>query len=116
MEDLEKRKPGQMTTLTEVLERLRVKKLDKEFLMTEQGFTPGNGKYYNPENLKIIQSYRFEGESDPGDNCVLYVLEAHDGSMGYTIDSYGVYTNHDDKYDEFITKVQVENRDEQMIF
>ena len=47
-------KPGEMTTVTSVLEKLRVKKSDKEFRMTTEGFTAGTGKYYKPEDLKII--------------------------------------------------------------
>ncbi len=68
-----------MTTLSSVLEKLRVKKHDNEFRMTPEGFTSNNKKYYNPEDLKIIRTYRFEGESDPGDNTIVYVIEANDG-------------------------------------
>ncbi len=110
-------KPGEMTTVTSVLERLRVKKRDKEFRMTPEGFTAGNGKYYNPEDLKIIKTYRFEGESDPSDSSIIYVIEANDGLIGYSMDAYGVYSDHDDDgYDDFIRKINVEERDEQQIF
>ncbi len=110
-------KPGEMTTVTSVLEKLRVKKHDKEFRMTPEGFTAGNGKYYNPEDLKIIKTYRFEGESDPSDSSIIYVIEANDGLIGYSMDAYGVYSDHDDDgYDDFIRKINVEERDEQQIF
>lgn len=110
-------KPGEMTTVTSVLEKLRVKKRDKEFRMTPEGFTAGNEKYYNPEDLKIIKTYRFEGESDPSDSSIIYVIEANDGLTGYSMDAYGVYSNHDDDgYDDFIRKINVEERDEQQIF
>jgi hypothetical protein len=110
-------KPGEMTTVTSVLEKLRVKKRDKEFRMTPEGFTAGNGKYYNPEDLKIIRTYRFEGESDPSDSSIIYLIEAKDGLIGYSMDAYGVYSDHDDDgYDVFIRKINVEERDEQQIF
>lgn len=110
-------KPGEMTTVTSILEKLRIKKRDKEFRMTPEGFTAGTGKYYTPEDLKIIKTYRFEGESDPGDNIVIYVIEANDGLIGYSMDAYGVYSDHDDDgYDDFIRKINVEERDEQQIF
>ena len=35
---------------------------------------------------------------------------------GYSLDAYGAYSNHDDKYDEFIRQVKVEDRDEQILF
>ncbi|KAA9042204.1 hypothetical protein FW778_09375 [Ginsengibacter hankyongi] len=108
---------NEMTTVTSVLEKLRIKKHDQEFRMTPEGFTPGNNKYYQPEDLKIIRTYRFEGESDPSDSSVIYVIEANDGLIGYSIDAYGVYSDHgDDGYDDFIRKVPVEEREEQQIF
>jgi hypothetical protein len=106
-----------MTTVSSVLEKLRIKKHDNEFRMTPEGFTPGNNKYYNPEDLKIIRTYRFEGESDPSDSSIIYLIEANDGLIGYSMDAYGVYSDHgDDGYDDFIRKIQVEERDEQQIF
>ena len=106
-----------MTTLSSVLEKLRIKKHDNEFRMTEEGFTPGNDKYYNPEDLKIIRTYRFEGDSDPSDAAIIYLIEANDGLIGYSMDAYGVYSNHSgDGYDDFIRKIPVEERDEQQIF
>jgi hypothetical protein len=110
-------KPGQMSTLSSVLEKLRIKKHDKEFRMTPEGFSAGTGKFYQPEDLKIIRTYRFEGESDPSDSSIIYVIEANDGLIGYSMDAYGVYSDHeDDGYDDFIRKIPVEERDEQLIF
>jgi len=107
----------EMTTLSTVLEKLRDKKFDKEFQMTSEGFTPGNKKYYTPENLKIIRTYRFEGESDPADEAIIYLIEANDGLIGYSLNAYGVYSDHeDDGYDDFIRKIALEERDEQQIF
>ena len=106
-----------MTTLSSILEKLRIRKQDNEFIMTEAGFTSPAGKLYNPEDLTIIKTYRFEGDSDPSDSSILYLMEANDGLVGYSIDAYGVYSNHDDvNYDEFIRKINVSERDEQEIF
>lgn len=106
-----------MTTLTSVLEMLRLRKQDNELTMTEAGFTSPAGKVYKEDELTIIKTYRFEGDSDPSDSSILYLIEANDGLIGYSIDAYGAYSNHDDvKYDEFIRKVNVSERDEQEIF
>jgi hypothetical protein len=105
-------KPAEMTTLSQIIEKLRLKRKDNEFLLTPSGFSIGNGKFYHPEDLKIIKTYRFEGESDPSDSSILYVIEAKDGLIGYSIDAYGVYSNHDDaNYDEYIRKIPVEERE-----
>ncbi len=106
-----------MTTLSSVLEKLRIKRQDNEFKITPEGFSIGIGKVYKPEELKIIRTYRFEGDSDPADSVALYLIEASDGMIGYSMDAYGVYSNHDDDgYDAFIRKIPVEERDEQQIF
>lgn len=108
---------AEMTTLSTVLEKLRLKKQDNEFRMTDRGFGSEKGKTYQPNELKIIRTYRFEGESDPSDSSILYLIEANDGKIGYSIDAYGVYSNHDDdKYDDFIRRIPMEERDEQIIF
>lgn len=109
-------KPAEMTTMNVVLENLRIRKQDNEFKMTDEGFTVNNSKFYNPEDLTIIKTYRFEGDSNPSDSSILYLIEANDGMIGYSIDAYGAYSNHDEKYDKFIQQVKVEDRDEQILF
>jgi hypothetical protein len=110
-------KPAEMTTLSQVIEKLRLKRQDNEYILTPEGFTIGNGKFYQPHDLKIIKTYRFEGESDPSDSSILYVMESNDGTLGYSVDAYGAFSNHDDvDYDGFIVKIPVEERDEQLIF
>jgi len=111
-------KHDEMATLSQILEKLRLKKLDNEFRLEDGCFTAGKGKKYSPEDLTIIKTYRFEGESDPSDSSIVYIIEANDGLHGYSLDAYGVYTNHSDEgaYDNFIRKMNVEDRDEQLIF
>ena len=108
----------QMSTLSTVMEKLRLKKMDNEFRWTPEGFTAGKGKVYQPEDLKILKSYRFEGASDPSDMSVLYLIQANDGLIGYSLDAYGVYSNHEDEegYDNFIRKIPVEGHADQLLF
>lgn len=98
------------------MEKLRLKRQDNEFRIEEGAFATGNGKHYQPEDLTIIKTYRFEGESDPSDSSILYLIEANDGLIGYSVDAYGVYSNHDQEYDEFIRKIKMMDRDEQLLF
>ena len=105
-----------MTTVSQVLEKLRIKRYDNEFKMEGEFFTAPNGNKYTPENLTIIKTYRFEGESDPSDSSIIYIIEANDGLIGYSMDAYGVYSDHDAAYDDFIRKIKVMDRDEQLIF
>ena len=118
MEPILEERINEMRTLSQVLEKLRLKRHDNEFTMKDGFFVTGNGKQYKPEDLTIIKTYRFEGESDPSDSSIIYIIEANDGLIGYSMDAYGVYSNHDEEegYDNFIRTIKVENRDEQLIF
>lgn len=104
-----------MTTLSTVLEKLRVKRQDNEFTMTDEGFSCNSSKIYQPEDLTIIKTYRFEGESDPSDSAILYLIQANDGLIGYSIDTYGAQSNNADGYDDFIKKVRMEDRENQVM-
>ena len=61
------------------------------------------GKTYSADELAIQASYRFEGESDPDDSSILYVLRAHDGTGGTLMDAYGAFAT--PGLGEFICKV-----------
>lgn len=109
-----------MSTLLEVLNKCKERNMDVDFEFTAQGMRAGKEgkKFYQPADLKIVKTYRFEGISNPDDNSILYIIEANDGTKGTLIDSYGVYSSHDDQqgFDNFIRQIEVEDRDEQMLF
>ena len=107
----------EMNTLSQILNKLTVKGYDNEFRWTKDGFTL-NDKVYQPEDLTIVKTYRFEGESDPSDMSILYLIKANDDLIGYSIDAYGVYSNHDDEegYDNFIRLISHRDHDDQVMF
>ena len=111
--------PVEMNTLSQILEKLRLKGKDNEIKMTDHGKMQADNlsKIYKPEDLSIIKTYRFEGDSDPGDNSVLYLLEDKDGDLGYIIDTYGSYSDHiGPAFDDFLKKIPTADRDEQELF
>ena len=110
--------PHTMNTPSQILEKLRQKKMDNEFRSYKEGFSTNKIKFYQPSDLKIIKVYRFEGITDPGDMSIIYVIQANDGSIGYSMDSYGAYSDHDNEvgYDNFIRQVPVVNHDQQLLF
>jgi hypothetical protein len=105
-----------LTTLSTVLEDLRQRKLANEFRWTKDGFYAVNGNTYQPEDLTIIKTYRFEGANDPSDSSILYLIEAKDGHTGYSIDAYGAYSSHDNEpgYDNFIRQIPEAGREGQL--
>jgi hypothetical protein len=110
--------PDTMTTPSQVLEKLRQQKFDNEFHWTAEGFPAGKGKNYQPDELEIVKVFRFEGESNPSDSEVLYVIRAKDGLTGYSQDAYGAGSSHDGEegYDNFIRQIPQTGHDQQLLF
>jgi hypothetical protein len=59
-----------------------------------------------PSQFDIVAHYRFEGDTDPSNSSVLYVIESHDQQMkGILISAYGIYS--DPVSDDMIRKLHV---------
>jgi hypothetical protein len=84
----------EMDTISTVLNMLKLKNQDNEFVINGTGQLSLNGKSYRHHEIKIIKTYRFEGDSDPADGAIIYLILTQDGIIGYSLDAYGVYTNH----------------------
>jgi hypothetical protein len=98
----------EMDTISNVLNKLKLKNQDNEFIIDKKRQLSLNGKSYSKHDIKIIRTYRFEGESDPADEAILYIFLAYDGVIGYSLDAYGVYTNHmNDGYADFIQQTSI---------
>lgn len=107
--------PKPMLTMSQIMKKLADKGITEEFRMNENCEMKynDNPRNYNPDELKILKSYRFEGDSNPGDNAVLYVAADNDGNRGMIIDSYGADSNYPgDKFDDFIRNIPVDEQDE----
>jgi hypothetical protein len=59
---------------------------------------------YGPEDVTIVDFYRFEGESDPDDMSILYALECSDGTRGTISSAYGPTGDSDSL--EFLKQVE----------
>ena len=92
--------------------------VDVENMLNREGFTKdfrvnSDGRLcsmdddkstYGPEDVKIVNFYRFEGETDPDDMSILYALECNDGTKGTISNSYGPMADTD--IDAFLLQVQ----------
>lgn len=61
-------------------------------------------KKYKASDVKIVNFYRFEGNSNPDDMSVMYAIETSDGLKGTLTDAYGLYS--DDDTGEFLKEVE----------
>lgn len=46
----------------------------------------------HPEDFRIDEYHRFEGDSNPDDNSVVYAISSKDGVKGVLVDAYGMYS------------------------
>jgi len=49
------------------------------------------GQKFNPKDFEITEFHRFEGNSDPGDEAVVYAIESKNGMKGVLVNAFGVY-------------------------
>ena len=82
-------------SLTTCLNRMIADGYAEDFKVTENGLEALQaGKKYRADEVSVINSFRFEGASDPENNAILYILQTKDGLKGTLIDAYGLYNNH----------------------
>ncbi|MES2703629.1 MAG: hypothetical protein V4649_13385 [Bacteroidota bacterium] len=93
-----------MTTLTDCLEFARENGYTLDFTVNQDTlYCAGNERRYTPSQVKVADFYRFEGDSDPGDACILYLLETNDNLKGTILDAYGTYS--DRKIEKFMANI-----------
>lgn len=92
--------------IAECTKELKERGYNEDFRIDQGGLkTFGDStKAYSHKDVRIVNFYRFEGVSDPGDMTVLYVIETNDGVKGTLADGYGPYASED--VSKFIIKVQ----------
>jgi hypothetical protein len=44
----------------------------------------------SPADFEITEFYRFEGDSDPADEAVVYAIESKDGKKGLLVTGFGI--------------------------
>ena len=81
-----------LNTMVDCVNALTLQGFTENFKAKENGLEGLTSKrLYKPEEIKILNFYRFEGNSDPADNSILYAIETEDGKRGTLIDAYGPY-------------------------
>ena len=106
----------EMETMVSVINKLREKGKGNEFRMGEKGLICETNQHaFKPDELEVIKTYRFEGESDPADSSILYVVKDKNSDFtGYFIDTYGA-TSNSSKLDEFIKQIPVHHEEEDFL-
>ena len=48
---------------------------------------------FHPEDFEISEVYRFEGDTDPADEAVVYAIESKKGQKGILVNAFGIYAD-----------------------
>lgn len=82
-------------TVTGALEGLKRKGFTLDFnLAFDKVICQQNNFCLDPHEFEIMETYRFEGATDPGDEDVVYAIASKDGSMkGVITSAYGMYAD-----------------------
>jgi hypothetical protein len=98
-----------MTTLTKIMEELRQKGYTHEFGPRKDYLEEkSTDTKLKSDEFAVDQFYRFEGESDPGDEMTLYAITASNGMKGVFVAAQGTYSN--EVSPELMAKLDVSDR------
>jgi hypothetical protein len=76
-------------TLTEAVNGLKNRGYSLDFNLSENCIIC-NGDQYDPAVFEIVEFYRFEGDSDPADEAIVYAIESNNGVKGILVNGYGI--------------------------
>lgn len=93
-----------MNTLLQCLDKVTEEGYTENYMVQEDGlYAPTLDRHFTPNDVHIVNFYRFEGPSNPDDMAILYVIET-EKVKGTLIDAYGAYA--DASITEFIRQVE----------
>lgn len=75
-------------TVSEAVKGLKDRGFTTDFNLLEN-YIVCNDEKFHPEDFEIVEVYRFEGNTDPGDEAVVYAVESKTGTKGVMISGYG---------------------------
>jgi len=94
-----------LKTMVSCINSLNKLGFTEDYKVTDSGMkSVQTRKLYKPEDIQVLNFYRFEGNSDPGDNAILYAIETKDNTRGTLVDAYGPYA--DSRVSGFMHRVE----------
>lgn len=76
-------------TISEAINGLRERGFKLDFNLSENCLICQDDQQ-DIRDFKIREFYRFEGQTDPSDEAVVYAIESVDGKKGVLVSGYGV--------------------------
>lgn len=94
-------------TVTEAIKAFRDEGYNLDFNLAENCIICANGKF-EAEEFEITKVFRYEGDSDPADESVVYAIESNNGTKGILVTAYGAYA--DSMSQKMINKLSMRDR------
>ena len=76
-------------TVTEALADLKRRNFTMDFNLADNCIVCNEQKF-NIDEFEIVEFYRFEGDTDPADEAVVYAIESRSGLKGVLVNGYGI--------------------------
>ena len=97
-------------TVSSALNSLKARGYTKDFNIAFDKLICNNtNECLNPHEFEITEVYRFEGESNPSDEAVVYAVESIDGNTkGALVNGYG--PSADSMSDDMIKKLSIHRK------
>lgn len=76
-------------TVSEAVRGLKERGYTKDFNLKENYIVCNENKFH-PEDFEIVEVYRYEGNSDPADEAIVYAIESNKGDRGVLVSGYGI--------------------------
>ena len=76
-------------TVSAAIKGLRERGYTKDFNLKENCIICDDQKFHL-EDFEIVEVYRFEGDTDPADEAVVYAIESKKGDRGVLVSGYGI--------------------------
>ncbi len=81
-------------TVTEAVNGLRRRGFTVDFNLAENCLVcndaTSTSSVFDVNDFEIVEFYRFEGNSDPADEAVVYAIESNIGMKGVLVNGYGI--------------------------
>ncbi len=79
-------------TVTEAIDKLREQGYKVDFNIVGEHLVCDSAEL-GSEDFEIMHVYRYEGNSDPGDEATVYAVESKNGLKGILVSGYGIYSD-----------------------
>ena len=76
-------------TVSEAVSGLRERGFSVDFNLLENCLVCHSDKF-DVHDFEIVEVYRFEGNSDPSDEAVVYAIDSVNGMKGILVSGYGI--------------------------